>query len=84
MHKVFDLSGDIAPMYDCTRIHYMGCLKRGWLCVSLVVEVYCGWGMMANEGFYKLLGVWPFTLARDALDEIYMYVLSPQHYSDVA
>ena len=47
----FSFSGDIAPMNVRSYLVCVDCLKRDWLCVPLVVEVYDGWGMVAIETF---------------------------------
>ena len=30
------------------------CIERGWVCVPLVVEVFCGWGNKAQEAFSRV------------------------------
>ena len=51
LHKGFRCL--VTLLHVCTAIFVvcMGCLERGWLCVSLVVEVYGSWGD-GGEGWW--------------------------------
>ena len=47
-------SGASAAVGEQENIGALVCLKRGWICVPLIVEAYVGWGITAKETFSRI------------------------------
>ena len=62
----------------------LGCLKRGWVCVPLVVEAYRGWGITAKEALSRIARLLAIHSHSSNFENAKCNVLSPWHCFDAA